>query len=58
MIKKNNYIIGCFLSAGLLLFVTIFILLPQINIDLPKTDAITGLVTNAGIATNLLLILH
>ena len=46
--RKNKYIISCFLSAGLLLFLTI-ILLPQINIDLSKTDVITGHVTNAGI---------
>jgi len=51
MTKKINYIIGCFLSAGLLFFVTIFIVIPQINIDLSKTDSITGYVTNAGIAT-------
>ena len=51
MTKKNNYIIGCFLSAGLLFFVTICILLPKINIDLSKTDVITGQVTNTGITT-------
>lgn len=51
MTKKNNYIIGCFLSAGLLFFVAVFILRPQINIDLSKTDSVMGHVTNAGITT-------
>jgi hypothetical protein len=51
MTKKNNYITGCFLSAGLLFFVTIFIILPQITVDLSKTNAITGCVTNSGITT-------